>query len=53
MGTVERGYGRGMDEMSLLELERAGWDALSRGEGSRFYERMLADQGVMSWPTGG
>lgn len=41
-----------MDE--VLELEKAGWHALSTGgdAGKRFYERVLRDDAVMLFPGG-
>jgi hypothetical protein len=39
-----------MDE--LLELERRGWDALSGEHGAPFYDEVLADEGVMLFPSG-
>jgi hypothetical protein len=36
------------DELELLE--RQGWDALSGPDGAAFYERVLADDGVMVFP---
>jgi hypothetical protein len=41
-----------MDE--VLELEKAGWQALSTGgdAGKRFYERVLRDDAVMLFPGG-
>jgi hypothetical protein len=39
-----------MDELEALE--RAGWDALSTREGAAFYERVMADDGVMLFPMG-
>ena len=31
-------------------LERAGWDALTGPEGAAFYERWMADDGLMVFP---
>lgn len=36
----------------LLELERAGWQALAEGRGDAFYDEAMTEYGVMVVPVG-
>ncbi len=36
----------------LVELEEAGWQALSDGSATDFYDRLLADDALMLFPGG-
>ncbi|WP_199516654.1 nuclear transport factor 2 family protein [Nucisporomicrobium flavum] len=40
----------GTDTDELMSLERAGWAALSRGEGPAFYATMFADDAIVVVP---
>lgn len=41
-----------MDTETLVELEEAGWKALSDGTGAQFYDAFLADEAMMALPFG-
>ncbi|MQA97010.1 MAG: hypothetical protein GEV11_21055 [Streptosporangiales bacterium] len=41
-----------MVDHALVELEHAGWDALSRGQEAVFYGEIMLDDGVMVFPIG-
>lgn len=41
-----------MDASDLEAIERAGWDALSRGDAAEFYDRVMTDDGVMVLANG-
>jgi hypothetical protein len=41
-----------MDTQALVELEEAGWRALSDGTGAQFYDAFMADEGMMAIPFG-
>lgn len=41
-----------MDETTVLDLERAGWDALCDGTAADFYRRMMTPGGLMVLATG-
>lgn len=46
------GYQPGMDVEVLLELERAGWDALCEATGSAFYGEIMTDDALMILANG-
>jgi hypothetical protein len=39
-------------ESELIELERQGWEALCGPSGPEFYDRLMADEGVMVFSSG-
>ena len=38
--------------MSLIDVEREGWEALSSGRGGAYYREHLADNALMAFPFG-